>query len=97
MQASIDGVNQADVEGEFVEQGDTAESGAIAAFVKFEVNVSTAAKNRPGEIGKFAFIEASLDNSVACVKFLAKAAMALACGGVALTAALALASRGLSV
>jgi hypothetical protein len=71
MQASIDGVNEADVEGEFVEQRDTAESGAIDAFVKFEVNVSTAAKNRLGEIGKFAFVEASLDNSVACVEFLA--------------------------
>jgi hypothetical protein len=71
MQASIDGVNQADVEGEFVEQGDTAESGAIDAFVKFEVKVSTATKNRLGEIGEFAFVEASLDNSVACVEFLA--------------------------
>ena len=83
VQTSIDGVNQADVLGEFVESGDAAEGRAIDAVVEFEVKVSTATKDGLGEVGKFAFVEASLDESFAGAEFLAKKAMALvgsACG-----------------
>jgi hypothetical protein len=71
MQATIDGVNQPDVLSEFVEQGDTAESGAIDPIVEFEVNVSAAAKDGPGEVGKFGFVETSQDTSFASFEFVA--------------------------
>jgi hypothetical protein len=61
------------------------------------VKVSTATKDGLGEVGKFGFVEASLDDSFARAEFLAKKAMALACSALAVAAALPLASRGLLV
>jgi hypothetical protein len=96
-QASIDSVDQADVVGEFVEQRNAAESGAIAALIKFEVEVATAAQDGLGAVGEFGFVKAALDGLLACVEFVAKDAVAFARGGFALKAVLALASRGLLV
>jgi hypothetical protein len=70
VQLSIDGFNQSDVLGKFVEQRNSAEGGAIDAVVEFEMEVTAAAKNGLGAIGKFGFVETSVDDSLACLEFL---------------------------
>ena len=92
MQLSVDGVEQSNVLSKFVKQGNAAESGAIDAVVEFEVKVTAAAKDRLGAVGQFGFVEALLDDSLACVEFLTETAMTFASGVLALTAVLPLAS-----
>jgi hypothetical protein len=95
MQALVDGGDQTDVVGEFVEQGDAAESGAIDAIVKLVVEVATAAKDGLGAVREFGFVETALDGLMACAEFVAKGAVAFC--GFALAAVLALASGGFLV
>ena len=97
VQLSIDGFDQSDVLGKFVKQGNAAEGGAIDAVVEFEVEVAAAAQNGLGAIGEFGFVEASLDDSLACLEFLAQKAMASASGVIALATVLPLASVRLLV
>ena len=97
MQALIDGLDEADVLSEFVQQGDTAEGGALAAFVEIEAEVAAAAKDGLGEIGEFGFIEALLDEAFARVEFFAQDAVAFAGGSFAMAANLLLASGGFGV
>ena len=70
VQLSIDGFNQSDVLGKFVEQGNSAEGGAIDAVVDFEMEVTATAKDGLGAVGKFAFVEAPVDDSLACLEVL---------------------------
>jgi len=97
VQLSIDGFDQSDVLGEFVKQGNAAEGGAIDAVVEFEVEVTATAQDGPGTIGELGFVEASLDNSLACPEFLTQKAMTFARGVFALAAVLPLASVRLLV
>jgi len=97
MQALINGVEEADVLGEFVEQGDTAEGGAIDAFVEFEVEVAATVQDGRGGVREFGFVEASPDGAFASVEFFAEDAVAFARGVVAVEAFLPLASGGLLV
>ena len=97
MQALINGVAEADVLGEFMEQGDAAEGGAIDALIEFEMKVAAAAKDGLGAIGEFGFVEASPDGAFARVEFLAEDAVAFARGVLAVAAVLPLASGGLLV
>src|ERR1019366_4031786 len=62
VQPSIDRLDQSDVLGQFVEQGNATEGGAIDAVVEFEVEVAAAAKDGLGGVGEFGFVEASLDD-----------------------------------
>jgi hypothetical protein len=71
MQALIDGVDEANVLGEFVEQGNATKGETIDAVVEFEVEITAAAKDGLGAIGKFGFVKASLDDSLACSEFVA--------------------------
>ena len=68
---AIDGLDQADVLGQFVEQGNATKGGTIDAVVEFEVEITAAAKNGLSAIGKFGFVEASLDDTLACSEFVA--------------------------
>ena len=70
VQLLIDGFNQPDVLGQFVEQRNAAAGGAINAVVEIEVEVTAAAQDGLGAIGEFGFVEALLDDSLACLKFL---------------------------
>jgi hypothetical protein len=97
VQLSIDGFDQSDVLGKFVKQGNAAEGGAIDAVVEFEVKIAAAAKDGLGTIGEFGFVEASLDDSLACPEFLTQKAMTFARGDFALAAVLPLASVRLLV
>jgi hypothetical protein len=98
VQLSIDRLDQPEVLGQFVKQGNAAEGGAIDAVVEFKVEVAAAAQDGLGAIGEFGFVEASLDDSLACLEFFTQKAMASASGGVfALAAVLLLASVRLSV
>jgi hypothetical protein len=83
--------------GQFVEQGNAAEGGAIDAIIEIEVEVTAAAKDGLGAIGEFGFVEASLDASLACLEIVAQKAMASARGDFALAAVLPLASVRLLV
>jgi hypothetical protein len=93
VQAPIDGIDQADVLGEFVQQGNAAESTAIDAVVEFEAKVAATAKDGPGAIRQFGLVEAAPQQSLACVEFVAESAMALAVGGLAGATALPLVLR----
>lgn len=75
-----------------MQQGNSAEGGAIDAVVELEVKVTAAAKDRLGAIGEFGFIEASVDDSLMCVEFLTQKAMASARDVLALEAVLPFAS-----
>jgi hypothetical protein len=97
VQLSIDGFNQSDVLGKLVEQGNSAEGGAINAIVEFEVEFAAAAQDGLGAIGEFGFVEASLDDSLVCVEFLTQKAMASASDIFALAAVLPFASVRLLV
>ena len=68
---SIDGFDQADVLGQFVEQGNATKGGTIDAVIEFEVEITAAAKDGLGAIRKFGFVEASLDDALACSEFVA--------------------------
>ena len=70
MQLSIDRFDQANVLSQFVQQGNSAEGGAIDAVVELEVEVTAAAKDGLGAVGKFGFVEASVDASLVRVEFL---------------------------
>ena len=61
------------------------------------MEVTAAAKNGLGAIGKFGFVETSVDDSLACLEFLTQKAMASASGVFALAAVLPLASVRLLV
>jgi hypothetical protein len=98
VQLSIDGFDQSDVLGQFVKQGNAAEGGAIDAVVVFKVEVAATTQDGLGAIGEFGFVEASLDDSLACLELFTQKAMTSASGGVfALAAVLLLASVRLSV
>jgi hypothetical protein len=97
VQLSIDGFDQSDVLGKFVEQGNSAEGGAIDAVVELEVEVTAAAKDGLGAVGEFVFVEASVDDSLMRVEFLTQKAMASASGIFALEAVLPFASVRLLV
>ena len=75
-----------------MEQRNATKGGAIDAVVKFEVEITAAAKDGLGAIGEFGFVEASLDDSLACSEFVAQMAMASASDVFALAAVLPLAS-----
>jgi hypothetical protein len=97
VQLSIDRFDQSDVLGQFVQQGNSAEGGAIDAVVEFEVEVTAAAKDGLGAVGEFGFVEASVDDSLVCVEFLTQKAMASASDVFALEAVLLFASVRLLV
>jgi hypothetical protein len=97
VQLSIDGFDQSDVLDKFVKQGNAAEGGAIDAVVEFEVEVTATAQDGLGTIGELGFVEASLDDSLACLEFLTQKAMTSASGVFALAAVLPLASVRLLV
>ena len=80
-----------------MEQRNATKGGAIDAVVKFEVEITAAAKDGLGAIGEFGFVEASLDDSLACLEFLTQKAMASARGVFLLAAVLLLASVRLLV
>ena len=80
-----------------MEQGNSAEGGTIDAVVELEVEVTTAAKDGLGALGKFSFVEASVDNSLACLEFLTQKAMASASDVFGLEAVLPFASVRLLV
>jgi hypothetical protein len=80
-----------------VKQGNAAEGGAIDAVVEFEVEVTATAKDGLGAVGEFGFVEASVDDSLACVEFLTQKAMAPASDVFALEAVLPSASIRLLV
>ena len=46
----IDSIDQADILGQFVKQGDAAKGGAIDAIVELKVEVAAAAKDWFGEV-----------------------------------------------
>ena len=97
MQLSIDGFDQSDVLGQFVEQGNSAKGGAIDTVVELEVEVTAAPKDGLGAIGEFGFVEPSVDDSLVCLEFLTQKAMAFASDVFALEAVLPLASVRLLV
>src|ERR1035441_7692146 len=97
VQLSIDGFDQADVLGQFVQQGNSAKGGAIDAVVELEVEVTAAAKDGLGAVGEFGFVEPSADDSLVCVEFPTQKAMASASGVCALEAVLPFASVRLLV
>jgi hypothetical protein len=54
-----------------VEQGNATKGGTIDAVIEFKVKITAAAKDGLGAIGKFSFVEASLDDSLAYSEFVA--------------------------
>ena len=80
-----------------MEQGNSAEGGAIDAAVELEVEVATTAKDGHGAVGELGFVEASFDNSLACLELLTQKAMASASDVLALEAVLPFASVRLLV
>ena len=73
-----------------MQQGNSAEGGAIDAIVELEVEVTAAAKDGLGAVGKFGFVEASADDSLVSVEFLTQKAMASASDAFALETVLPL-------
>ena len=71
-----------------MQQGNSAESGAIDAVVELELEVTAAAKDGLGAVGEFGFVEASADESLVCVELLTQQAMASASDAFALEAVL---------
>ena len=64
VQTRIDGVEQADVAGELVKEGDAAEAEAMDAVGDFIVEVA-AGQDRPRLLGKLGLVEAALDFALA--------------------------------
>ena len=80
-----------------MQQGNSAEGGAIDAVVELEVKITTAAKDGLGAVGEFGFVEASADDSLVSVEFLTQKAMASASDVFGLEAVLPFASVRLLV
>ena len=69
-QAGIDGVDQADVAGELMEEGDAAVAEALDPVGDFVAEVA-AGEDRTGLLGKFGFVEPALDFALAGDQLLA--------------------------
>ena len=80
-----------------MQQGNSAESGAIHAVVELEEEVTATAQDGLGAVGEFGFVEASADDSLVCIEFLTQKAMASASDVFALEAVLPFASVRLLV
>jgi hypothetical protein len=97
VQALIDGLDEAEVLGEFEEQRDAAEGAAVNAVVEIEMEIATTAEDGLGGIGALGLVETAADEAFAGVELGAEAAVAFAGGGLAVQAALSLASGGFVV
>ena len=80
-----------------MQQGNSAEGGAIDAIVELEMEVTATAKDGLGAVGEFGFVEASANDSLVCVEFLTQNAMPSASDVFALETVLPFASVRLLV
>ena len=62
----VDGVDQADIFGELVEEGNAAEAQTAGACRNIVTKSTRAAQDGPGAIGEFSFVDAALDGALAC-------------------------------